>query len=231
MTRRAARARLLALAATLATVVAVLALTGSLSAQRLRDDIESFGVAAPLAYIVVSSLLTVVLFPGPLLSAAAGLLFGTALGTPVAIVSATLGAVLAFGLSRWWAHDAVEHLAGDRLNALRAWVGRRGFLSVLYARIAPGVPYSLVNYAAGLTPIRLRSFAAATAVGCAPRAFAYVALGGSFGDFGSPETIAAVVVLVAMAVGGLVLARSGAATASGPGTGSSSPAAPTAGPR
>jgi uncharacterized membrane protein YdjX (TVP38/TMEM64 family) len=143
-------------------------------------------------------------FPGPLLAGASGLLFGTALGTPISIVSATLGATLAFGISRWWAHDAVEALAGPRLAALRAWVGRRGFLSVLYARIAPGVPYSLVNYAAGLTPILLRSFVAATAIGVAPRAFAYTALGGSLGDLGSPEAIVAVAVLVAMAAAGAI---------------------------
>ena len=142
------------------------------------------------------------LFPGPLLAGASGLLFGTALGTPVSIVSATLGATLAFCLARWLAHDAVAELAGPRVNGLRAWIGRRGFLSVLYARITPGVPYSLVNYAAGLTPVLLRSFVAATAIGCAPRAFAYTALGGSLGDLRSPEAIVAVVVLVVMAAVG-----------------------------
>jgi uncharacterized membrane protein YdjX (TVP38/TMEM64 family) len=141
------------------------------------------------------------------LAAASGLLFGTALGTPVSIASATLGATLAFCLSRWWAHDAVVALAGPRLEALRTWIGRRGFLTVLYARIVPGMPYTLVNYAAGLTPIRLRSFVAATAIGVAPRAFAYTALGGSLGNLASPEGLAAVVVLVAMALAGLALAR------------------------
>lgn len=158
-------------------------------------------------FIAVSALLTVVLFPGPLLAGASGLLFGTALGTPVSIVAATLGATLAFSLARWLAHDAVQQLQGPRLAALRAWVGRRGFLSVLYARLAPGIPYNLVNYAAGLSPVTLRAFVAATAIGCAPRAFAYTALGGSLGDLGSPEALIAVGVLVAMALAGLVLAR------------------------
>jgi uncharacterized membrane protein YdjX (TVP38/TMEM64 family) len=207
MTRRAARVRLLALAGTLASVLAVLGLTGSLQPERVRDWIDGFGLLGPLAFVLVSSLLTVALFPGPLLAGASGLLFGTALGTPLSIIAATLGASLAFSLSRWWAHDAVLALAGRRLLALRDWVGRRGFLSVLYARLAPGVPYHLVNYAAGLTPIALRTFAAATAVGAAPRAFAYTALGGSFGDLGSPEAIIAVCVIVTMAITGLVLAR------------------------
>jgi uncharacterized membrane protein YdjX (TVP38/TMEM64 family) len=207
LTRRAAALRLGALAAALAALVLVLALSGSISASRVRGWVDGYGVAGPLVFIAVSASLTVVLFPGPVLAAASGLLFGTALGTPVSIASATLGATLAFSLSRWWAHDAVVALAGPRIAALRAWVGRRGFLTVLYARIAPGVPYTVVNYAAGLTPIALRSFVAATAIGVAPRAFAYTALGGSLGDLGSPEAIAAVVVLVTMALVGLVLAR------------------------
>jgi uncharacterized membrane protein YdjX (TVP38/TMEM64 family) len=181
--------------------------SGSLSSERVRGWVDGYGVAGPVVFVVVSSLLTVCLFPGPLLSGASGLLFGTALGTGVSIVSATLGAVLAFSLARWLAHDAVEELQGRRLAALRAWVGRRGFLSVLYARLAPGIPYNLVNYAAGLSPVTLGAFAGATALGCAPRAFAYTALGGSLNDLGSPEAIAAFVVLVVMAIAGLLLAR------------------------
>jgi uncharacterized membrane protein YdjX (TVP38/TMEM64 family) len=207
VSRRTAALRLGGLAVALVTFVLVLALSGSISASKVRSWIDGYGVAAPLVFIAVSASLTVVLFPGPVLAAASGLLFGTALGTPVSICSATLGATIAFSISRWWGHDAVIALAGPRIEALREWIGRRGFLTVLYARIAPGVPYTLVNYAAGLTPILLRSFVAATAIGVAPRAFAYTALGGSLGDLTSPEALAAVVVLVVMALTGLALAR------------------------
>lgn len=199
--------RLALLVALIAGAFVAVASSGHLSAQRVRDWVDGYGVAGPLVFIVVSALLTPALFPGPLLAGASGLLFGTWLGTPIAIVSATLGASLAFSLSRWLAHDAVEQIQGKRLRALRTFIGRRGFMSILYARIVPGVPYSLVNYAAGLSPITLGAFAGATALGCAPRAFAYTALGGSLDDFRSPEAIAAVVVLVVMAVGGLLLAR------------------------
>ena len=195
--------------------VLVFALTGSFSSHRIRDWIDGFGAAGPLVFIVVSSLLTVVLFPGPLLSAASGLLFGTALGTPVSIVAATTGASLAFALSRWWAHDAVVETFGHhrRLIALRAWVGARGFESVLLARVAPGMPYNLVNYAAGMTPVALGTFALATLIGVAPRAFAYTALGGSIGNLGSPAAIVAVCLLVAEGAVGIWLLR-----AAGPGT-------------
>ena len=207
MSRGAALARVGGLAAVLASLVAVLAVSGSLSPERVRDWVDGFGAAGPVVFICLSALLTVALFPGPLLAGASGLLFGTALGTPISIAAATLGASLAFSLSRWWAHDAVLALAGPRLLALRDLLARRGFLSVLYARIAPGVPYNLVNYAAGLTAIPLRTFAAATALGASPRAFAYTALGGSLDDLGSPEAIVAICLLVAMAIGGLVSLR------------------------
>jgi uncharacterized membrane protein YdjX (TVP38/TMEM64 family) len=228
-----ALARLALLGLLIVGAFVAVASTGKLSSERVRDWMDGYGAAGPLIFILVSACLTPALFPGPLLAGASGLLFGTWLGTPISIVAATLGACIAFSVSRWIAHDAVAGLepTHPRLAALRAFVGRRGFLSVLYARIAPGIPYNLVNYAAGLSPVALRTFAAATALGCAPRAFAYTALGGSLDDLGSPEAIAAYVVLAVMAIVGALVARRDykAARAPGPGTATSSPAAPTAG--
>ena len=183
MTRGAARLRVASLARPPSAVVFVfVASSGSLSSDRVRDAVDPLGAAAVPAFIVVSALLTCALFPGPLLAGASGLLFGTALGTPV---------VDHGGDARRGAR--VQHRAlrrarrrrdarGPRLAPLQEWIERRGFWAVLYARIAPGVPYSLVNYAAGLTRVRLPAFAAATAIGAAPRAFAYTALGGSLDD-------------------------------------------------
>jgi uncharacterized membrane protein YdjX (TVP38/TMEM64 family) len=230
--------------ASVATLFLIIALSGSLSADRVRSWVDGYGVAGPLVFIVVSSCLTVAMFPGPLLAGASGLLFGTALGTPVSIVAATTGACMAFLVSRRIAHDAVEEMAGPRVRGWQAWIEQRGFMAVLYARIAPAVPYNVVNYVAGLTRVSLGAFAAGTALGAAPRAFAYTALGGSFGDFTSPETIIAIVVLVVMAIGGgwfawrdeqrrraagrrpdeVIVAEEPPATAAEPGTGSSSPA-------
>lgn len=166
--------------------------------------------------------------PGPLLAGAAGLLFGTALGTPVAICSSVLSAVLACVTSRWIAGDAVAELGGRRVQALAALVERRGFLAVLYVRLLPGVPFTLFNYAVGLTRIPVATLAAATAIGGAPRSFAYVALGGSFGDLGRPETLIAIGILVAMAIAGLAVLR---LRPPGPGRGSSSPDDRSAAPR
>lgn len=226
--RRLALIRLGALAAVVGSLFAILALSGDLSAERVRDAVEDVGPLAPLAFIVLSAALTVAMFPGPLLAGASGLLFGTALGTPTSIVAATLGASAAFSVSRRFGAGAVDELAGPRVRAIQEWIAARGFLAVLYARILPLIPYNVVNYAAGLTPLRLVTFAAATAIGCAPRAFAYTALGGSIHDLDSTEAIVAVAVLVVMGLGGMVIAALDlrarrALTPSGSGTGSSSP--------
>ena len=206
MTRGAARWRVAAFVVLLGGIWLAVA-GGGLSSDRVRDAIDPLGLAAVPAFVVLSALLTCALFPGPLLAGASGLLFGTALGTPVAIASATLGATLAFCIARHFAHDAVQTLTPERVLPLQDWIERRGFWAVLYARIAPGVPYSLVNYAAGLTRVALPAFAAATAIGVAPRAFAYTALGGSLDNLASPEAIIAYAALAIMALTGVVLLR------------------------
>ena len=186
------------------TAFVLVAGAGDLSSERVRGWVDDAGVWAPAAFVAISAALTVAFFPGPLLAGASGLLFGTALGFPLSLTAAVLGACAACLIARAVGRDAAERLAGPRVLALRDAIGRRGFLAILYALILPGVPYNAVNYAAGLTTIRLHVFAGATALGAAPRAFAYTALGGSLDDLGSPEAIVAIVVLVAMALGGLI---------------------------
>jgi len=209
-----AKLRLGALATALTLFIVGFALSGSPSPTEVQHWIDGYGAAGPLVFMRVSSLLTVVLFPGPLLAGASGLLFGTALGTPVSIIAATTGAALAFAVGRWWAHDAVLETFGHhrRLIALRTWVGARGFESVLLARVAPGMPYNLVNYAAALTPVAFWTFVLATAIGVAPRAFAYTALGGSIGNLGSPAAIVAICLLAVEGAIGIALLRRAGAT-------------------
>ena len=211
--------------------LAVLALvTISHSPQRVRHFVDDAGGWAPPVFILVSAALSCAFFPGQLLAAASGLLFGTALGTPMTITAATLAAVTAFSITRHGGKSAVDELSGPRIEAWQQRIERGGFMAVLYARIAPLMPFVAINYVAGLTRLRLRDFTAATVIGIAPRAFAYTALGGHLDNLDSPEAIAAVAVLVIMALGGAIFfwrsrrVRQSDARAAAPGTGSSSQA-------
>lgn len=175
------------------------------SPRHLRHDLAGLGAWVPIAAIAAYALATCAFIPGAVLAGASGLLFGTALGTVVAVVSATLGACLAFLIARLLARRPFRALARGRVAVWTARIEERGFLAVLYARLAPGAPFSLISYAAGITRIRLRDFAVATAIAASPRAFAYAALGGSVGDYSSPQGLVAIGVLVAMTFGGLIV--------------------------
>lgn len=174
------------------------------SPDAVRDFVDGAGPVAPLVFVPVSVALSCAFFPGPLLAGASGLLFGTALGTPLTILAATLAASAQFLFSRHFGRAAAEELAGPRVQVWKERAERHGFLFVLYVRIAPLMPFTTFNYAVGLTRIPLAHFAAATALGVSPRGFAYTALGGSLDNLGSPEAIVAIVLLVALWIGGAI---------------------------
>lgn len=200
--RRAARVRAIGFLATLAAVFAAVVATGSIpSAERIRDWGEGLGAAGPLVFVPASVALSCAFVPGPVLAGSAGLLFGTALGTPVALCAAVLGACTQYLIARYAAGEQVQAILPERIRRIDSVLERRGFLAVIYVRLAPGIPYTLANYGAGLTKLKLRDLAAGTAVGAVPRTFAYVALGGNLTDLGRPEAVVAIVLLVVMGLG------------------------------
>lgn len=206
--RRAALLRIAALAALLLALLVAAQATGARpSVERVRDWGDGLGALGPLAFVPLSAVLNSLLVPGPLLAGAAGLLFGTALGTPVALAGATLAACLQMAISRYVTGARVGSLLPPRVRRIDEFLERRGFVAVLLVRLTPGVPYILANYGAGLTRLRFGPMAAGTAVGALPRTFAYVALGGSLDDLGRPEAKVAIGLLVAFGIAGLVLAR------------------------
>jgi uncharacterized membrane protein YdjX (TVP38/TMEM64 family) len=192
----------------LLAVFLALTVSGSLpSAEDVRDWGEDLGAVGPLVFIPASAAMNCAFVPGPILAGAAGLLFGTALGTPVALTAAVLAACSQLLIARHVAGRQVQSILPERVRRIDRFLERRGFLAVLYVRLAPGIPYVLANYGAGLTRLRLRHMAAGTAIGAAPRTFAYVALGGSLSDLGAPEAKLAIALLVVVGVTGLVLGR------------------------
>jgi len=70
-------------------------------------------------------------------------------GTLLSVLGGSIGAVLAFLIARQAASGPVQALVGDRLARVQEAIERRGFVAVRYARIVPGVPRDLANYAFG----------------------------------------------------------------------------------
>jgi uncharacterized membrane protein YdjX (TVP38/TMEM64 family) len=202
-----AHVRLVGFVVVVAVAFAVVLVAGvPRSPQALRAAMLGFGVVAPLVFAGMWVLVTPAMFSGTLLAAGAGLVFGIWTGFAVGLLGATLGGVAAFLIARRLGHGAVQQLLGARLRSIQERIERRGLLAVIVARAAPGVPTTALNYACGLSRVRLRHFALGSAIGGAPRIFAYTALGGSGGSLDSPAALAALGLIAAMTAAGLAVA-------------------------
>ena len=206
--RRRALARLGVAVLALAVLVGALAMTVGIPApSQLAAWAQSAGPAAPALFVLIAAVSTCVMFPGQVTATAAGVLFGVAGGISLMLAAATLGAVLAFLLARGVGAAPIGRLLGPRAAHWRGWIAERGFSAVLTARLLPGTPASILNYAAGLTAMPLRAFAAAVALGALPKTVAYVALGGALSDPLSTRGVLAIALYAATALAGALLAR------------------------
>jgi uncharacterized membrane protein YdjX (TVP38/TMEM64 family) len=206
--RRLAIRRLVAYGVVLATVFTVLAATGSLpspdEARNFGEDLDWFAYVAFVPLFVICNFV----ITWPILAGAAGLLFGTAVGTPLALAGVTAAGVTQMFVARRLAAGHHGSLLPQRTRGIEEFLTEHGAVAVMESRIVPVLPFGIVNFSAGLTRLPYRDLALGTVVGAGPKVFAYVALGGSLSNLGSPEAIVAVALLVIFAVlGGVVVKR------------------------
>ena len=148
-----------------------------LQADRLQSELARFGPAAPLLFILLYALATVLFVPGSVLTVTGGALFGPGWGTLWNLTGATLGATVAFLAARDLGSDWVARRSGARLTSLVRGVEEEGWRFVAFVRLVPLFPFNLVNYAFGLTRIRLSEYVLASFLCMAPGALAYTYLG------------------------------------------------------
>ena len=158
-------------------ILAVILNRHRFDAAALQQWVESTGAIGPLAFIAIYALGTVLFLPGSLLTLSGGALFGPLWGTLYNLLGATLGATLAFVIARHLASDWVSEKAGGRLKQLINGVEKEGWRFVAFTRLVPLFPFNLLNYALGLTRIRLVHYVMATFVFMIPGALAYTWLG------------------------------------------------------
>jgi len=139
--------------------------------------VESAGMAGPLLFILIYALATVLFLPGSLLTLAGGAMFGPLWGTLYNITGATIGATLAFLLARYIAADWVERKSRGHLAELKHGVEAEGWRFVAFVRLVPLFPFNALNYALGLTRLRVVQFIVASFIFMLPGAFAYTYLG------------------------------------------------------
>lgn len=139
--------------------------------------VDSLGVWGGIGFVFLYVLVALLLLPGSALTLAAGALFGPIGGTLYSLVGATLGAAAAFAVSRFVAADFVRSKMPGRLESVVAGVEKSGARFVAFTRLVPIFPYNILNYAFGLTRIKMSTFVVVSAVTMAPGAAAYAYLG------------------------------------------------------
>ncbi len=145
--------------------------------------VDDLGVWGPLVFAAAYAVATVAFVPGSLLTLAAGAVFGLVWGVATVFAGATVGATAAFLVSRYLARGWVERKVGDnaRFAAIDRAVAREGLKIVLLLRLSPVFPFNLLNYALGLTRVRVRDYVFAS-LGMLPGTLLYVYYGKLAGD-------------------------------------------------
>jgi len=178
--RTAGRVKWISLAAVIISFLVLLrALPVGAASEAMLAWVEGLGALAPVVFVGLYLLVTVLMLPASPLSIAAGILFGLVYGVLLVLIGATLGMAAAFLIGRYAAREWVEKKARrfPKFAAIDQAVGEGGWKIVALLRLSPAVPFNLQNYLYGLTAIRFWPCILASAVAIIPGTFMYVYLG------------------------------------------------------
>ena len=143
------------------------------------DWIGKLGPWGPVIFVGIYVVATVLFIPGSVLTLGAGAVFGVVLGSICVSISATLGATAAFLVGRYLARDAIARKIerNEKFAAIDRAVADEGWKIVFLTRLSPVFPFTLLNYAFGLTRVRLSHYVLASWIGMMPGTVMYVYLG------------------------------------------------------
>jgi len=169
--------RIFVLGLVTAGIAAAVIYREALSAEALELWVADFGAAGPLVFMLIYAVGAVLFLPGSVITLVGGALFGPAWGSLYNLTGATLGATLAFLIARYLAGNWVEQKSGGRIKQLKNGVEAEGWRFVAFVRLVPLFPFNVLNYALGLTRIRLSHYVIASYLCMLPGALAYTYLG------------------------------------------------------
>ena len=143
------------------------------------DWIGKLGPWGPVIFVGLYIVATVLFIPGSVLTLGAGAVFGVVLGSVCVSIGATLGATAAFLVGRYLARDTIARKIqkNEKFATIDRAVAEEGWKIVLLTRLSPVFPFTLLNYAFGLTRVKLSHYMLASWVGMIPGTVMYVYLG------------------------------------------------------
>lgn len=178
----------------------------------LKEQQDSFAAAYAdnpamiiAAFMAIYIAVTAASLPGAaILTLAAGTLFGLVTGTIIVSFASSIGATLAFLVSRHLFRDWVQAKFGQRLKAIDDGIARDGAFYLFSLRLMPVFPFFIVNLLMGLTAIRTLTFYWASQVGMLLGTIVYVNAGTQLARIDSPGDIASPALLLSFTALGLL---------------------------
>ena len=144
----------------------------------LKQLVADNPVVAPVAYAVLYAAAVAVAFPAAwVLTLMGGFLFGWLVSSILVAFAATAGASLLFLVARTAFGANLRSRFSGRVEELAAGFERNAFGYLLALRLAPVLPFFVVNIAPAMFSVKLRTYAAATFLGILPAVIAYSWLG------------------------------------------------------
>jgi uncharacterized membrane protein YdjX (TVP38/TMEM64 family) len=168
--------RALALLLVLAGLGLVWTERASLDAQSIALAIAHYP-AAPVIFLALHVVASLVFFPRTVLAVAAGAVFGVWWGALWAALGSVLGAVAGFLLARYVNSGLIDLEGLRRIGPALMRAERGGWRAVAMLRLVPVIPHSLSNYALGLTRLDLGAYALGSLLGQLPMTIACADLG------------------------------------------------------
>ncbi len=149
-------------------------LLGGLAPEQVQNWLERAGIWAPIIYIVIYTIATILVLPSTALNLAGGAIFGPWIGTLWTSLAAIIAAIIAFYYSRTVGREWISQKLAGRWQAMDAEMRQGGLFYMFAIRLLPIIPYGLVNFAAGLTSVSFKDYLLGTILGTLPGVLPFV---------------------------------------------------------
>lgn len=176
-------------------------LRGFVTSGDLATTIIEAGPLAPVIFMTVYALATIIFVPATPLTLIGGALFGPLFGTVYVVLGATVGAFGAFILARYFGGSLISHGTSQVVKRLQTYDERlcnHGLITVLILRLIPLFPFNGLNFGLGLTRLKPGVYVLGTLIGIIPGTFAYVYFGASLASFNPIQIGGAIIGLIAV---------------------------------
>lgn len=177
----------------------------NLTVEHLRATVNSYGYWSPFFFIILFAILTTLFIPASLLTIPSGIIYGTVKGFTLNFIGAMFGAIIAFLIARFLGKEFISKLLDmpyfRRITDFDSSLEKHGFYDVVILRLIPFIPFIFLNYALGVSKVKVKDYLLGTAVGLIPTLFLFAYFGSSLATLNwfSLSISAALILLIFLA--------------------------------